>query len=114
MALVLGSFLADFLLLLTAAAVCIVVHYKRAYRYWKNKGVPYLEPSIPRGNVDTLLVKGFTLGVSAGDFYTEFKKRECPFGGVYVGSQPILVLTDPELIKNIWTKVSGFVFIKYI
>ncbi|KAG5873358.1 hypothetical protein JTB14_000486 [Gonioctena quinquepunctata] len=38
------------------------------------------------------------------DFYTEFKKRGWKFGGIYITTRPVLIVADPEYIKDIMVK----------
>nr|CAI5817449.1 unnamed protein product [Callosobruchus analis] len=78
-----------------------VLYVQYCYSYWKRKNIPYLDPKFPLGNHRILFPKGVAVGSISGDFYHEFKRRGIKVGGVYMGLQPQLVVTDPLLAKNI-------------
>ncbi|XP_044261216.1 uncharacterized protein LOC123009155 [Tribolium madens] len=89
-------------LLLSAILTLLVLHYfHNAYKYWEQRGVPTIKPTFPLGNGDTLLPEGFSVGMLSRKFYEELKKRGEKFGGVYLVTQPNLVLVDPEYVKDI-------------
>lgn len=90
--------------LLTVAAV-IALYYRNAFNYWKKRGVPFIKPVFPKGNIRSVLIQGLSLGIVTAEFYKEFKKRGCKFGGIYVGPKPSLVFLDLKLIKDIMSKV---------
>lgn len=75
--------------------------------------MPFIKPSFPRGNTN-FLTRGLSIGIASANFYKEFKRRGCKFGGVYTGPQPALVLVDLELIKTVMSKVSGIQFCLFI
>ncbi|XP_070493749.1 probable cytochrome P450 6a21 [Chironomus tepperi] len=78
------------------------VYFKKKYAYWKDLGFPYVEPSIPMGNLASV---GFKEHLS--DFiqreYENFKDKGPAFG-IYLLTKPALVLTNLELIHNVTTK----------
>lgn len=101
---ILQCFFDNLLLLLITSSVLALCYFKyHAHTYWKRKSVPYLEPSLPFGNMKHL-VAGQSIGIISKEFYDEFKKRDAKFGGIYALFNPILVLVDLELTKNVMTK----------
>ncbi|KAJ4434872.1 hypothetical protein ANN_23443 [Periplaneta americana] len=44
------------------------------YKYWKNKGVPHLEPTFPAGNVSDVMHSRKTIGEVYVEFYRKFKE----------------------------------------
>nr|XP_969746.4 PREDICTED: uncharacterized protein LOC658247 [Tribolium castaneum] len=100
-----GLFLEDFwtevFFLLTTLAILVLSYFHNAYKYWEKRGVPTIKPTFPLGNGDTLLPEGFSVGMLSRKFYEELKKRGEKFGGVYLVTQPNLVLVDPEYVKDI-------------
>jgi cytochrome P450 family 6 len=73
----------------------------RRFSYWSKRGVPFLEPSIPFGNVFDLVRRKS----SFGDMFKQFHDK-CKGGyiGVYLAAQPTLVVKDLELLKKILIK----------
>ncbi|XP_055696248.1 cytochrome P450 6A1-like [Lutzomyia longipalpis] len=74
----------------------------RKFRYWKDRGIAYVEPEFPYGNT-----KGVSRDVRFSDiltsFYNRFSGRE-KFVGMYIFMRPIGVAIDPELVKKILVK----------
>ncbi|XP_030768433.1 cytochrome P450 6k1-like [Sitophilus oryzae] len=70
---------------------------KWRYSYWKRKGVPQLDPSLPFGdtNPDKSLAETYY------DFYQQFRMKDEKFGGVYTMLNPVFVPVDPDLVKQI-------------
>ncbi|VEN45319.1 unnamed protein product [Callosobruchus maculatus] len=81
--------------------VIAVLYVQYCYSYWKRRNVPYLDPHFPLGNHHTMFPKGISIGNISRQFYQEFKNRGVKLGGVYMGLQPQLVVTDPLLAKNV-------------
>ncbi|CAH1996149.1 unnamed protein product [Acanthoscelides obtectus] len=81
--------------------VLAVLYVQHCYSYWKRRNVPYLTPKFPLGNHHTLFPKGISIGNVSREFYNEFKKKGVKLGGIYMGLQPQLVVTDPLLAKNV-------------
>lgn len=96
---------------LTITLVTILTFFlyiKYRHSYWKRKRVPYIKPtSLILGNLETL-VGGQSVGIVTAKFYEYFKKRGVKFGGVYLLINPVLVLVDLELIKNVMSKDSQY------
>ncbi|CAD7079526.1 unnamed protein product [Hermetia illucens] len=86
--------------LVVGLLAAVYFYYKRKYSYWKDRGVPYIEPSIPLGNIPWN---------RSGNFKEVFEKlykvrNESPFVGGYFFSQPVVIATDLDLIKNVLVK----------
>lgn len=91
-----------FLLLAVTLLVVAYLWIKNKFQFFKRLGFPYTEPSIPFGCMGNI---GRTEHIS------EFLKREYenfkdkgPAFGTYMLTQPSLIPTDPELIKDIFVK----------
>ncbi|XP_023246794.1 probable cytochrome P450 6a14 isoform X1 [Copidosoma floridanum] len=72
------------------------------YNYWNKKGIPHDAPSIPFGNTVPVVTGKLSVGNLLKESYEKFKKL--PFHGVYIFYKPMLVINDPELIRQILIK----------
>ena len=48
--------LVDILLFISFAVLLLILFFKCKFAFWKNLGVPYVEPRIPYGNIQGQLV----------------------------------------------------------
>lgn len=78
---------------------------KRRYRYWKDRGLPYLEPSFLKGNLGNVLKTEHIFELTKR-LYFEFKKKGCemPFGGIFVTIKPSIIVLDLDLVKKVAVK----------
>jgi cytochrome P450 family 6 len=72
------------------------------YSYWKKKGVAYLEPSFPFGNIGDVLLQRKSLGITFQNIYNDLEGYD--LGGTYVFTRPTLIVRGPEMIKSILVK----------
>lgn len=72
------------------------------FDFWKNRGVPFRKPTILFGNFAPMLLFRKSLPEGIKDMY-EWFKDERYFGAFRVRS-PVLILRDPDLVKNICVK----------
>lgn len=77
--------------------------FKYSFGYWKLKGVPYEEPSIPYGSLKGL-GKTYHIKDIIKRMYDKFKPNGVRFCGAYFFARPVVVLFDLELIKHILIK----------
>lgn len=68
-------------------------YYKNKHRYWKNRGVNGPEPQILTGTTNYTLTNP--------KIYLEWVKKYGRVFGVYSGYIPVLVVGDPEILKDI-------------
>lgn len=102
--------------------------WNRKVSYWKVRGIPFIPPELPFGNIKDLVFMRKTLGQHYNDIYrcfffyyisinhslanthflTQFvflrKFEGEPFCGVYQFWKPALLIRDPELIKTVFVK----------
>ncbi|XP_037903223.1 uncharacterized protein LOC119646713 [Hermetia illucens] len=77
----------------------IYIYFKKKYSHWKNRGVNYVEPTFPLGNLSF----GKT---HFKDFSTKIykQKNEDPFVGAYILAKPIAIATSLDFIQNVLVK----------
>nr|QZM07463.1 cytochrome P450 monooxygenase CYP6SZ1 [Lasioderma serricorne] len=99
-----------FLEFLTALAAIFLLFYlyvtRYVFTYFKRKGIPYLEPSFPLGNSQSLLRGEKTISLIFKDFYDQLKAKGARYGGYFMITKKSLMLVDPEVIR--WILVKDF------
>ncbi|XP_049283084.1 probable cytochrome P450 6a14 [Anopheles funestus] len=93
-------------LLLTVSSfltfVMCVIHIRKKYSFWRELGVPYIPASFPLGNIQHtshLMV----------ELYQELKGKH-PFGGLFQFTEPVALITDPEMVKNVLVRDCRFFY----
>ncbi|KAJ8964153.1 hypothetical protein NQ314_005094 [Rhamnusium bicolor] len=104
MVLLLENTIIDILLVGTTLLVLVFSYFHHAYKYWKKRNVPFLQPKFPLGNSPKLITKSITFGLENIKYYEEAKKRGLKFAGIYTITRPVLVVIDPDYIRDILTK----------
>ncbi|KAL1458108.1 hypothetical protein WDU94_008282 [Cyamophila willieti] len=97
------------IVLFALLSLILFIFYLRSifisFKYWKQLKVPYLEPSFPFGNVYEALTFRRPTHLVYQDMYLDIKfGLNLPYAGIYTMTTPVLVLTDPELIKHVLIK----------
>ncbi|CAD7079481.1 unnamed protein product [Hermetia illucens] len=69
--------------------------FKKKFSYWKDRGVPYVEPKIPFGSMQ--------ISTSMRELIAPFYKLkgDFPFVGAYMVTTPTIVATDLDFIKDV-------------
>jgi len=99
-----GNVIYDGMLLLIVLGLAVMVYFRYCYTYWKKRGVPYLEPSFPYGNYMFPFPRSASYGGEVKIWYDKLKEKGYKFGGVWMFAKPVLVLVDPDYIKDVLTK----------
>lgn len=87
-------------LLVSIATVAAIIYFyiKNAYSYWQKRGVATLPTTFPFGNFK----KSFRMALSPAEMMQEFYLSTSePYLGLYGALRPILLLRDPEVIRNV-------------
>ncbi|KAG5669767.1 hypothetical protein PVAND_000061 [Polypedilum vanderplanki] len=96
-------FLANILLFLVLPIVAIVyLYFNKKFSYFKNLGIPYIEPKFPLGNLNGIGSTRHMYDI-VRNIYDELHTKG-PVVGMYNLTQPFYYITDLELIKNITIK----------
>lgn len=88
------------LLVLVSALSILYAFFKHSFEYWKSRGVPCDEPSIPFGNVKGL-GKTLNIGVFSRRLYNKYKPSGAKLCGAYFIHRPIAILLDIQLVKSV-------------
>lgn len=92
--------------LILFAASIIYLWLKQVYSYWKRKNFPYIEPSIPFGNISQCSTGKVSIGKNLMDLHQQSKE---PVVGIYLLYRPGLLVRDAKLAKTILaTEFSSF------
>jgi len=76
----------------------LYLYLTHVYTYWKKRNVPFLEPRFPTGNALDIILSRKTMGEIYKDFYIKLSGNK--FAGLYQIHRPVVLLMDPDLIKN--------------
>ncbi|XP_023727329.1 probable cytochrome P450 6a14 [Cryptotermes secundus] len=89
--------------ILVACVLSVVYAYSKwSFSYWKKRNVPYVEPCFPFGNFGEVALVRKHFGYFMRDIYTRLEGHR--YGGVYMLNSPLLLLRDPDLIKDVLVK----------
>ncbi|XP_072764620.1 uncharacterized protein [Anoplolepis gracilipes] len=95
--------LAKLIITFIAALIIIYTYFKYVlFNYWRKRGVFYIDPVVPTGNIGSLVTKKVSIGEFFYDLYVKYKDHRA--FGIYAFFKPNLIITDPELIRVVLTK----------
>ncbi|XP_055697204.1 cytochrome P450 6A1-like [Phlebotomus papatasi] len=95
----------DWTLVALSVITFVVVGYlwvKKQYRFFEEKGVPFVRPKFPLGNLWGV-GKKFHSGELIRKIYTKLKGKDV-IGGVYFFTRPVVMPFDLDLLKHILVK----------
>ncbi|XP_012168950.2 cytochrome P450 6k1-like isoform X2 [Bombus affinis] len=72
------------------------------FDFWKNRGVPFRKPTVLFGNFASLLLFQKSLPEGIKDMYEWFRDER--YFGAFRVTSPVLILRDPDLVKDICVK----------
>nr|XP_023029787.1 probable cytochrome P450 6a23 [Leptinotarsa decemlineata] len=98
------NLLLDLFGVLVALSAVLFVYIKRSFQYWDRKGVPYLPPNIPWGNLQPPHSRDIPEGDDVANIYYKAKAKGWKYIGIYVMTGSVFLPVDLELIKHIMTK----------
>ncbi|XP_076666519.1 putative cytochrome P450 6a14 [Andrena cerasifolii] len=96
--------MATFEILCGVAALLVALYYysTSTYDFWKKRGVPGPRPLPVLGNTKDIMGVKTSLAAFLQKIYEEYKNE--PMIGLFMGRRPILVLNDPDIIKDVLIK----------
>lgn len=71
---------------------------KYVFTYWRRKGFPYIEPSIPFGNIGPVALRKQSLGMNLYDLYNQTSEGVV---GLYLLFRPALMVRDADMVKAV-------------
>lgn len=74
----------------------------RKFDYWKKRNVPFVKPTPFFGNYSNYIRLKNIMGIDAQTVCKTFPKE--PYVGAFFGTEPALIVQDPELIRLITVK----------
>lgn len=85
----------------TIVLLCYILHHwsRYKYAYFKRHNVPFVPPVFPLGSLNEIGGQSNLL-VWSKDMYSRFRDLHL-FGGFFIGFEPVLLLTDLNLIKSV-------------
>jgi cytochrome P450 family 6 len=94
--------LLEFGALVASLFAVVYVYFKIHFTYWKQRKIPYIEPTFPFGNFRDLILFRKSQGHMFVDLYKKLEGEK--YGGTYRFMKPGLIFRDPDLIKNVLVK----------
>lgn len=76
---------------------------RKTFSYWKELGVVQFPVTFPYGNLKGVF-KDQAFSEFIAEFYQKTKKVGASFCGLYLYTQPVLMITDLDLLKTIFVK----------
>ncbi|XP_039312732.1 cytochrome P450 6j1-like [Solenopsis invicta] len=81
----------------------VYIYYKYViFNFWHKKGVFYIKPIVPIGNILPLVTGKTQVGVFFQDAYQKYKEHRC--FGMYAFFKQNLVITDLDLMRTVLSK----------
>ncbi|XP_065092310.1 probable cytochrome P450 6a19 [Ochlerotatus camptorhynchus] len=75
----------------------------RRFSYWKQRGVPYVEPTFPYGNLNGL--NKYHFGKMAQEVYSTLKATTgAKLGGMFFFVNPAVIILDLDFAKDVFVK----------
>nr|CAD7428600.1 unnamed protein product [Timema monikensis] len=86
----------------TAVLAFIYWYFTSTFSYWEIRGVPFVKPLPAFGNIADYILWRNTYQESCVKIYKKLEGQA--FGGFYDAHKPVLLLRDPEIIKQVMVK----------
>lgn len=95
------SWTSDLLSVITIIIISIYIYYQYIFGYWKRRGIPYIKPSFPFGNLGSTILQKISMSELVQQFYDHSTESMI---GVYGLMRPLLLIRDTNLIRQILIK----------
>uniref|UniRef100_A0A2M4BKV4 Putative cytochrome n=1 Tax=Anopheles marajoara TaxID=58244 RepID=A0A2M4BKV4_9DIPT len=94
-----------YLLLVVITAAVWYVH--RKYSFWADRGVPFVKPRFPFGNIQGIGRRMHSSQLMT-KFYNELKPSGRSFGGIYFFTNPVALALDLDFVKSVLVRDFGY------
>jgi hypothetical protein len=102
MAIIFEQLILSLLAFSSAFLISLYFYFTRNFNFWKNLGVPYIKPLPFVGSVKDVMFQKESMGKYLQKIYDNHSDK--PYVGIFAFDQPILVIRDLDLVKNILVK----------
>lgn len=92
------SWISYYILIPVGLVIIIYLYLTRNYGYWSNLGVPEVPPTLFTGSI------GLDFMTPTGKREQKWYKKYGSVFGIYEGANPVLMVAEPKLLKNILIK----------
>lgn len=100
MTIITGSWIFDIWLFIASLIGGLYLYYRHQFKFWGKRNVIHTKPEFIFGDMKS--AASYSIGIVFKNLYNKFKGE--PFFGSWIFFRPVLVVRDPELIKNIFVK----------
>ncbi|KAF5288522.1 hypothetical protein FQA39_LY15390 [Lamprigera yunnana] len=92
------------LLVLLTGLFAVLFYFKvvKKYNFWHDRGVPYIKPIYFVGNFGPTIFRIKSIHQILRDAYNKYPNSR--YVGFYQANEPVLILRDPDLIKDVTIK----------
>lgn len=87
---------------IVAVIFALYYYYTSTFDFWKSRGVPGPRPIPVFGTFKDVMLKKISIVDYMAKVYNDYKDE--PLVGVFVKKSPILIVKDPDLLKDIFIK----------
>ncbi|XP_058166249.1 cytochrome P450 6A1-like [Anopheles ziemanni] len=95
--------------LLLGVITAAVWFVRRKYSFWADRGVPYVKPRFPFGNIQGIGRRMHSSQLMT-KFYNELKPSGKPYGGIYFFTNPVALALELEFVKNVLLQQRDFAY----
>jgi cytochrome P450 family 6 len=91
------------LAILSILLLALYRQFRTSYEFWRERSVPFLEPTFPTGNMIEAVKTKQHFGYVMEDIYKQLKKRSdvVDYCGIFFFHKPVLLVMTPEFAKTI-------------
>jgi cytochrome P450 family 6 len=87
---------------LSSVVFLLYLQFRRRYKFWRELGVLYPEPSFPTGNVSDFLKSSIHFSYVIQKLYVKLKQLGGDdYGGIYFFGNPVFLVLSPEFAKTV-------------
>nr|WET52726.1 cytochrome P450 [Phaedon brassicae] len=98
------SFIGHFSVGLLTLLVLLIAYYKWSFLYWKKRNIPYIEPTIPFGNLMNMVTRKISRIEELTLLYNNLKAKGYKHCGIWQLAAPTYFVLDLDMLKNILIK----------